>query len=54
MTTSISAPFLSGGTFYLVSDASLRAELEKLGGTTFTYARGERLIEVARFVSVPD
>ncbi len=42
------------GVFYLVADADLRSELEALGGTTFSYARGERDIEVGRFVSVTE
>ncbi|PTW62321.1 DNA transformation protein [Breoghania corrubedonensis] len=45
---------LRGGTFYLVADPAFRADLEALGGTIFTYARRDRVIEVPRFVSVPE
>ena len=45
---------LSGNMFYLVADPALRSDLEALGGAIFTYARGEKVIEVPRFVSVPE
>ena len=45
---------LGEGTLYLVADAPLRAELEAMGGEIFTYARSGKVIEIGRFVSVPE
>lgn len=41
-------------TFYLVCDEALREELIGLGGGVFSYRRSDRLVDVPRFVSVPE
>lgn len=40
--------------FYLVADEALRTELVGIGGRIFSYARRDRVVDVPRFVSVPE
>lgn len=40
--------------FYLVCDEALRADLLTAGGEVFSYARRDRVVDVKRFVAVPE